>query len=137
MHLRIILNLYISLQLAMQPATQEPTYSLYVFNKYITVKDYKMLYQFIYERKRIIIMTLVLDGEKVKQIMLKNGHVVRYGKYNYEDLTTKITRSAKTLTYHIEPVGVKLTFTLNAPVKFSTRNKNYKNVLVSCRLYHN
>lgn len=121
----------------MQPATQEPTYSLYVFNKYITVKDYKMLYQFIYERKRIIIMTLVLDGEKVKQIMLKNGHVVRYGKYNYEDLTTKITRSAKTLTYHIEPVGAKLTFTLNAPVKFSTRNKNYKNVLVSCRLYHN
>ena len=111
-----------------------PKYSLYRFNKYLTVKDFKMLYNFIYSNK-ICCITFIIDGELIKQMIIKKGIILEYEKYKYEDIETKITRTARSMTFNLNPIGVKITFTVNSQVKISTMNKNYTNIIAICRIY--
>ncbi len=113
-----------------------PIYSIYRFSKYLTVKDYKMLYQIIYGKK-ICCITFFIDGEMIKQMILKRGHVLEYENYTYEKgLKTMITRTAKNMTFNLSPIGVRITFAVNSRVKISTNTKNYSNVTAICRIYN-
>ena len=112
-----------------------PIYSIYRFSKFITVHDYKMLYQIIYGKK-ICCITFLINGEMIKQMIMKRGHVLEYEKDTYDGgLRTAITRTAKSMTFNLNPIGVKITFAINSRVKISTRSKNYTNVIAICRVY--
>ena len=111
-----------------------PIYSLYRFNKYITVKDFKMLYQFIYSKK-ICCITYMIDGELIKQMIFKKGYVLEYENTIFEVTDSDITRTARSMTFNIKPIGTKITFSINSRIKISTRNRNYTNIVAICRIY--
>ena len=113
-----------------------PLYSIYRFNKYISVKDFKMLYQILYSNK-ISCITFFINGEMIKQMIFKRGHVLEYEKHTYDKgLRTVITRTVKSMTFNLNPIGVKITFGMNSRIRISTKNKNYTNVIAICRVYN-
>lgn len=113
-----------------------PLYSIYRFNKYISVKDFKMLYQILYSNK-ISCITFFINGEMIKQMIFKRGHVLEYEKHTYDKgLRTVITRTAKSMTFNLNPIGVKITFGMNSRIRISTKSKSYTNVIAICRVYN-
>lgn len=112
-----------------------PLYSIYRFNKYVSVKDFKMLYQILYSNK-ISCMTFFINGEMIKQMIFKKGHVLEFEKHTYDGgLRTVITRTSKSMTFNLNPIGVKITFGINSRIRISTKNKNYSNIIAICRVY--
>ena len=93
-----------------------------------------MLYQFIYSKKTCCI-TFMIDGEIIKQMIFKKGYVLEYENKIFGVNDSDITRTARSMTFNIKPIGTKIIFSINSRIKISTRNRNYTNIVAICRIY--
>lgn len=113
-----------------------PKYTLHQFDKYLTIKDMKMLYKIMYDQRRIMVLTFMADVDTVKQMVIREGKVIQYGKHKYEELKTEVFRNLYSMVFSMKGIGVKIVFTLNDTIKIMTRERKYCNVMASCRFYN-
>ena len=119
------------------PENEKPIYTLYKFNKYIILKDLIKVFNIMTDKKHVIVLSLLSNGDTINQIIIIDGEIDYILGIGHIDYNTIQIVSPIAYGFMIPDIDFKLLFYRGKKIDFSLKGKIYKNIICTCRFYNN